>query len=71
MMIHVCSLARLHATLDETGARHVVTLLRHSDVVELPNRIARENHLILGMDDIATPMDGYAAPSPEHVMRLI
>ena len=27
-MIHVCSLARLHRTVEETGARHVVTLLR-------------------------------------------
>ena len=70
-MIHVCSLARLHATLDQTGARHVVTLLRRSDVVDLPDRIARENHLVLGMDDIATPMDGYVAPAHEHVERLV
>jgi len=30
-MIHVCSLARLYATVDETGARHIVTLLRLTD----------------------------------------
>ncbi|MEA3022121.1 MAG: hypothetical protein QOK01_973, partial [Alphaproteobacteria bacterium] len=26
-MIHVCSLSRLHSTVKDTGARHVVTLL--------------------------------------------
>jgi predicted protein tyrosine phosphatase len=29
------------------------------------------NHLILGMDDISTPMDGYIIPADEHVTRLI
>ena len=32
-MIHVCSLARLHNTVDETGARHVVTLMRDIEQV--------------------------------------
>ena len=70
-MIHVCSLARLHATVDETGARHVVTILKHSDRVVLPDSIARENHLVISVDDIAMPMEGYTAPAQEHVERLI
>jgi len=70
-MIHVCSLARLHATVDETGARHIVTLLRLTDRVERPQRIAAENHLVLAVDDISAPMDGYTLPAEEHVARLI
>jgi predicted protein tyrosine phosphatase len=70
-MIHVCSLARLHATVDETGARHIVTLLRLTDRVERPRQIAPENHLVLAVDDIATPMEGYTAPAEDHVQRLI
>jgi len=70
-MIHVCSLARLHATVDETGARHVVTILKHSDRVVLPDSIARKNHLVISVDDIAMPMEGYTAPDTEHVERLI
>ena len=70
-MIHVCSLARLYATVDETGARHIVTLLRLSDRVTRPSHIAPENHLVLAIDDIATPMDGYTVPATEHVERLI
>jgi predicted protein tyrosine phosphatase len=70
-MIHVCSLARLYATVDETGARHIVTLLRLIDRVERPRHIAPENHLVLAVDDIAMPMEGYTVPAQEHVERLI
>ena len=70
-MIHVCSLARLHPTVHETGARHVVTLLKDTDLVQRPPGIAPDNHLILGMDDISEPADGYIAPADEHLTRLI
>jgi predicted protein tyrosine phosphatase len=70
-MIHVCSLARLHGTVEETGARHIVTLLRMIDRVQRPASITPENHLILGMDDIVEPLDGYTHPGEEHVAQLI
>jgi len=70
-MIHVCSLARLHATIDQTGARHIVTLLRLVDRVQRPSHIAPENHLVLAVDDITTPADGYTVPAHDHVQRLI
>ena len=70
-MIHVCSLARLYATVDETGAQHIVTLLRLSDRVERPRHIAPENHLVIPVDDIILPVEGYIAPAEEHVERLI
>jgi predicted protein tyrosine phosphatase len=70
-MIHVCSLSRLHETVEETGALHVVTLLKQTDRVERPRTVLEANHLILGMDDIAAPMDGYIIPGEEHVTRLI
>ena len=70
-MIHVCSLARLHETVADTGASHMVTLLRLIDRVERPRSIAPDNHLILGMDDIATPLYGYTHPAEEHVIELI
>jgi predicted protein tyrosine phosphatase len=70
-MIHVCSLARLYDTVDATGARHIVTLLKLSDRVERPVHIAPENHLVLAVDDISMPMDGYTVPGDEHVAQLI
>jgi predicted protein tyrosine phosphatase len=70
-MIHVCSLARLHATVHQTGARHIVTLLKHTDRVERPKHILAADHLVLGMDDISMPMEGYVIPCEDHVGRLI
>ncbi len=70
-MIHVCSLARLYGTIDDTGARHIVTLLRLTDRVQRPEFIEPANHLILGMDDITEPAEGYMHPGEEHVEQLI
>lgn len=70
-MIHVCSLARLHATVEEIGARHIVTLINSQTEVVRPASVAVEDHLFLGMHDIATEMDGFRAPAEEHVHQLI
>ena len=70
-MLHVCSLARLHQTVTDTGAEHVITLLRDVHLVTRPEAIVEANHLILGMDDIAEPMDGYVHPGDEHVAELL
>src|ERR1700694_2319537 len=70
-MIHVCSLARLHPTVETTGARHVVTLLRDIHLVSRPSTIAVDNHLVLPMDDISMPLEGYSAPADEHVTELV
>ncbi len=70
-MIHVCSLSRLHRTVEDTGARHVITLLKDTDLVRRPHPVAADDHLILGVDDIAVPLDGYVAPADEHVTLLL
>ncbi len=70
-MIHVCSLTRLHATVAETGASHVVTLMKDVHMVRRPERIAAERHLLVEMDDIAEPREGYRAPAEEHLTDLI
>ena len=70
-MIHVCSLARLHDTVVDTRARHVVTLIKDISLVRRPDSIAAENHLLLDMDDIVQVMDGYVHPTEEHVEKLI
>jgi predicted protein tyrosine phosphatase len=70
-MIHVCSLARLHQTVADTGARHVVTLLKDTDLVARPESILSDNHLILGMDDINETLDGYVVPADDHVTKLL
>jgi len=71
MMIHVCSFARLHATVKTTGARHLVTLLGADDRVERPPGVPKGNHLFLRMHDISEPMDGHVAPDSAHIEDLI
>lgn len=70
-MIHVCSLARLHDTVQDSRARHVVTLIKDVSLVRRPAGVAAENHLLLDMDDITVELDGYVPPSEEHVEKLI
>jgi predicted protein tyrosine phosphatase len=69
-MIHVCSLARLHETVDDTGARHVVSLIGDEARIERPSAIAEENHLWLRLHDISSPLDGYVMPDEEHIANL-
>jgi predicted protein tyrosine phosphatase len=70
-MIHVCSLARLHATVVETGARHVVSLIGDEASIERPSAIVPENHLWLRLHDISAPLDGYIVPDERHVADLL
>jgi predicted protein tyrosine phosphatase len=70
-MIHVCSLARLHETVEDTGAHHVVSLIGDEGNVVRPDAVAPENHLWLRLHDISSPLDGYIMPGEEHVADLI
>jgi predicted protein tyrosine phosphatase len=69
-MIHVCSLSRLHETVEQTGARHVVSLLG-DEAIERPVVIVPENHLWLRLHDISAPLDGYIVPGEQHVADLL
>jgi len=70
-MIHVCSLARLHGTIEDTGARHVVSLVGDDIPLERPTTIAAENHLWLRLHDISAPLEGYVMPDEQHVADLL
>jgi predicted protein tyrosine phosphatase len=70
-MIHVCSLARLHDTVRETRARHVVTLIKDVTLVHRPSEIAAENHLLHDRDDINDHIEGYVMPGEQHVGELL
>jgi predicted protein tyrosine phosphatase len=70
-MIHVCSLARLHQTVEDIGARHVVSLIGDEASLVRPAQIPAENHLWLRLHDISTPLDGYIMAGEEQVADLI
>ncbi|MEJ1157834.1 tyrosine phosphatase family protein [Prosthecomicrobium sp. N25] len=69
--IHVCSLARVALTVEETGASHLATLINAGTPVARPARIPADNHLFLGFNDITEPTEGLIPPGEEHVRRLI
>lgn len=70
-MIHVCSLADLPATVEATGARHILTVMGNIAKVMRPASVREENHLLISMDDINEPADGFIAPSQDHVERAL
>ena len=70
-MIHVCSLARLEETVEQTGARHVVSLIGDEARLACPSCIVPENHLWLRLHDISTPLDGHIMPAEQHVSELL
>lgn len=69
--LHVCPLSRLAETVAATGASHVLTLATVGTPVERPAVIAAENHAILGVSDIAAPLDGHVLPADEHVTAIL
>ncbi|WP_407176420.1 tyrosine phosphatase family protein [Bradyrhizobium sp. STM 3562] len=70
-MIHVCSLAALPEIVRLTGASHVLTVMGKVDQVQRPASILEANHLKVSVDDIIEPMEGFVAPSAEHVEQVL
>ena len=70
-MIHVCSLAALPETVRATGASHVLTVMANVDQVQRPASVLEANHLKVSMDDITQEMDGFLAPSQEHIEKVL
>ena len=70
-MIHVCSLAALPETVRATGASHILTVMANIDQVQRPASVLEANHLKVSMDDITQEMDGFLAPSHEHIEKVL
>jgi predicted protein tyrosine phosphatase len=70
-MIHVCSLAALSDTVKATGASHVLTVMANVAQVLRPESVLEANHLRVQMDDITEHMDGFQAPSGQHVEQVL
>jgi len=69
--IHVCSLARLGATVAASGASHMVSIVNAGTPVTRPASIPVDRHLFLGFDDLAEPAAGMVAPSARHLHQFI
>jgi len=69
--IHICALGMIAAKVEETGARHMVTLLSNGTYVERPRAIPAERHLYIAMSDILAPEIGQVVPAKRHVRALL
>src|SRR5947208_10806622 len=70
-MLHVCSLAALPETVRTTGASHVLTVMANVEQVQRPASVLPANHLKVSMDDITEHIDGFLAPSEDHVEQVL
>lgn len=70
-MIHVCSLSRLHETVERTGAQHVITVINGGTVFTRPSNVDPTNHLFLGLNDIVEEIEGLVAPGAAHMSELL
>src|SRR6195952_1590439 len=71
IMLHVCSLAALPDTVKATGASHVLTVMANVDQVQRPVSVLPANHLKVQMDDITEAIDGFVAPSDQHIEKVL
>ena len=69
--VHVCPLSQVAATVENSGASHLITLINVATPVARPDSIPAENHLFIGINDIVEPMDGMVLPAEDHVRTLI
>jgi predicted protein tyrosine phosphatase len=69
--LEICSLNRLHKTVESAGASHILTLINAQTPVARPATVEESNHLYLAMSDILEPLDGHIIPAETHVERLI
>jgi predicted protein tyrosine phosphatase len=70
-MIHVCSLAALADTVRDTAASHILTVMANVEQVQRPASVLAANHLRVSMDDITEHMDGFLAPSDQHIEKVL
>lgn len=69
--VHVCSLSQLDATVASSRASHLISVINADTAFTRPAPIAAENHLFVGINDIAEVRDGLIHPEERHVSELI
>lgn len=71
MTFIICGLAEVPAVIAARRPSHMITLLDPASMIETPTAIPPANHLRLGVNDIAEPMDGMIPPDEQLVRDLL
>ncbi len=69
--IYVCSLSKLEATVAQSKASHIATLISEATPVQRPQGVRAQDHLILSFNDISTPVEGMTPPGETHIDRYL
>ncbi len=69
--IFVCPLSRVEQVASKSGAGALVTLLNPPHQPPRVPTIAPASHLVLGVSDIVSALDGHALPEQAHVESLL
>jgi len=69
--IFVAPLNLVEATVTDSRASHLVTLINGETQIDTPPSIGNDCHLRLSMNDISEPREGLVVPSGTHVAELI
>ncbi|MDP3633649.1 tyrosine phosphatase family protein, partial [Phenylobacterium sp.] len=67
----ICGLAEVPAVIKARRPSHMVTLLDPASMIATPAGIETANHLRLGVNDIAEPMEGMIPPDEQLVHDLL
>ncbi len=71
MTIIVCGLAEVPAVIAARRPSHLVTLLDPASMIATPSGVAAENHLKIGVNDIAEATEGLILPTEQVVTDLL
>ena len=69
--IYVCPLSKIPATVRDTGARTMVTLINEGTPVPRPREIDEQSHLFVPISDITSAADGHILPAAVHVEQVL
>jgi predicted protein tyrosine phosphatase len=69
--LQVCPLSRLPETLDASGARHLMTLMKVGTAIPRPAGIPEGRHCVVEVSDIVAPMEGHVTPGEAHVAAIL
>ncbi len=70
-MIYVCPMSAIERAIDLHQPSHMISLLDPATMVDTPDRIHLDNHLKVGVNDIAEHQEGLTAPDVHHVQGVI
>lgn len=70
-LILVTPLSAVEHAIRRYRPSHMVTLLSPDHMIDTPEGIATQNHLRLGLNDVAETLGAESPPAQEHVARLI